>query len=265
MADGSFPPEACARALRESRCTVTLTGAGVSTAAGIPDFRGPQGLYVTRRYDPEAVFDITAFRRNPAPFYEFTRDFLAALDELEPTFTHVLLAQLETAGLLDTLITQNVDPLHQRAGSRHVVSIHGDYWTSHCMHCGRSFTLDEVQALLATSEVPHCSCGGVIKPDVVFFGEPVHQLESAAAAVSRSELLLVLGSSLTVYPAAFLPQYAGGTVVVVNRGPAAVSRSHRVRVVEEDLDTYFREVAAHLELEAPITASEDEPSAPEAL
>lgn len=249
MADGTFTPEGCARALEGSSCTVTLTGAGVSTAAGIPDFRGPQGLYVTRRYDPDAVFDIAAFRRDPLPFFEFTRDFLGVIDGLEPTLTHRFLARLEAAGMIEALITQNVDPLHQRAGSRRVLSIHGDYWTSHCLQCGQEYALDQLRMLLEAADVPRCTCGGVIKPDVVFFGEPVYQLEAAAEAVSRSDLLLVLGSSLTVYPAAFLPSCARGTVVVVNEGPAAIRRSERVHLVEVDLDSYFSQVAEHLELE----------------
>ena len=249
MVRDSFTAEACARAVLESDCTVALTGAGISTAAGIPDFRGPQGLYVTRRYDPDQVFDIAAFRRNPAPFFEFTRDFLGVLDGLVPTVTHRFLARLEATGRLETVITQNVDPLHQRAGSRAMISIHGDYWTSHCLDCGNQYSLDELQTLMLSTEVPRCRCGGVIKPDVVFFGEPVRQIEAAAAAVARSQLLLVLGSSLTVYPAAMLPHYAAGTVVVVNRGPVAIRSHDTLYRVDDDLDTFFGEVADHLALD----------------
>lgn len=239
----------CAELIRRATRMVALTGAGVSTAAGIPDFRGPKGLYVTRRYDPDRVFDILAFRRDPAPFYEFTRDFLEVADALQPTLTHRLLAALESTGTLHALITQNIDPLHQRAGSRRVIAVHGGYWTSHCLSCRAAFGLDEVRAKVASEVVPHCRCGGVIKPDVVFFGEPVHALDEAAAACAASDLLLVLGSSLTVYPAAWLPEHAGGTVVVVNQGEVALAPRPGRFFVDADLDDFFAGVARRLGLD----------------
>jgi NAD-dependent deacetylase len=186
----------CADLIRRSERMVGMTGAGISTAAGIPDFRGPQGLYVTCRYDPDTVFDISAFRRDPAPFYEFTRDFLGVIDTIEPTFTHRFLAGLETAGKVTAVVTQNIDSLHQKAGSENVISVHGDYWTSHCLDCAREFDLSYMEDVVREVEVPRCSCGGVIKPDVVFYGEAVRDLERAAATVASSDLLLVLGSSL---------------------------------------------------------------------
>jgi NAD-dependent deacetylase len=240
---------ACADMIRLASRVTALTGAGVSTAAGIPDFRGPQGLYVTRRYDAERVFDIASFRRDPAPFFEFTRDFLSVVDALEPTATHRFLAMLEGAGRLHALITQNIDPLHHRAGSRRVIAVHGGYWTSHCLGCGRSYSLDEMREKVASEPVPRCACSAVVKPDVVFFGEMVHGLDEALAATASSDLMLVLGSSLTVYPAAWLPQSAGGDVVVVNRGPVGLAPGPRRFFVDADLDEFFAEVARHLGLE----------------
>lgn len=232
----------CAEMIRGAGQVVALTGAGISTAAGIPDFRGPQGLYVTRRYDPDRVFDIGAFHRDPAPFYEFTRDFLGVIHTIEPTRTHRFLAALEAQSKLRAVITQNIDSLHQKAGSRNVISLHGDYWTSHCLACRREYDLGSMERLVREVEVPRCGCGGVIKPDVVFFGEPVHALDEAARAVSGSDLLLVLGSSLSVYPAAFLPEAAGGDVVVVNSGEVGLAPGRSRWFVDADLDGFFGEV-----------------------
>jgi len=237
---------ACADLIRRSERVVALTGAGISTAAGIPDFRGPQGLYVTRQYDPETVFDISSFRRNPEPFYEFTRDFLGVIDSLEPTVTHRFLAQLEADGRLTAVVTQNIDSLHQRAGSQRVISVHGDYWTSHCLDCGQEYDLEQMETMVREIEVPRCNCDGVIKPDVVFYGEAVRDLEVAASVVGASDLLLVLGSSLVVYPAAFLPEQAGGDVVVVNRGDVGLAPGASRYFVDADLDQYFGEVAENL-------------------
>jgi len=242
----TIDPESCADLIRRSKRVVALTGAGISTAAGIPDFRGPQGLYVTRQYDPETVFDISYFHRDPEPFYDFTRDFLSAIHTIEPTFTHSFLADLEAQGKLTAVVTQNIDSLHQKAGSGNVISVHGDYWTSHCLACRKDFELARMEEMVREAPVPLCSCGGVIKPDVVFFGEAVRDLEHAAFAVAASDLLLVLGSSLAVYPAAFLPEQAGGDVVVVNKGEVGLQAGAGRWFVEADLDEYFREVSGLL-------------------
>ncbi|MEJ2582838.1 MAG: Sir2 family NAD-dependent protein deacetylase [Acidobacteriota bacterium] len=234
---------ACAELIRGSERIVAFTGAGISTAAGIPDFRGPQGLYITRRYDPDAVLEISAFRRDPAPFYEFTRDFFGVIEEAEPTFTHRFIAELESEGRLSTVVTQNIDSLHQMAGSQRVISVHGDYWTSHCLGCAREFDLPFMEDAVRRVEVPRCACGGVIKPDIVFFGEAVHNLEEAVAAIASSDLLLVLGSTLVVYPAAFLPEHAGGDVVVVNRGEVGLAPGTGRFFVDAGLDEYFSEVS----------------------
>lgn len=245
----SIDPAACADKIRAAKHIVALTGAGVSTSAGVPDFRGPKGLYVTRAYDPETVFEISAFDKNPEPFYKFSRDFLGMLQGLVPSPTHRFLAMLEHNGKPMVIVTQNIDGLHQRAGSRHVLPMHGDYNTAHCRRCNKRMTGEELVARLTVSpEVPRCSCGGVIKPDVVFFGEPVRHLDDAIREVTAADLFLALGSSLSVYPAATLPLHTGGEVVVVNQGPIGLEPAPNVYRAGDDLDGFFLEVEAELGL-----------------
>lgn len=239
----------CAELIRSAERLVALTGAGISTAAGVPDFRGPEGLYITGKYDPEATFEISGFLRDPSPFFAFTRDVLGLVGDLQPTLTHRFLARLEQEGRLRSVITQNVDPLHQRAGSRNVISVHGGYWTSHCLDCRSRFSLEELIELLDRSQVPRCGCGGVVKPDVVLFGEPVYAMDEAIAAVAEADLLLVLGSSLSVCPAAWLPEAAGGAVLVVNRGPVELAPGPDRHFVDAELDPFFAEVAQGLDIE----------------
>lgn len=251
MSHNSITPAECAAKIRDAKRIAVLTGAGMSTAAGVPDFRGPKGLYVTRAYDPETVFEIHAFDRDPGPFYQFSRDFLGMLKTIRPTYTHAFLAELETAlekeGREVTLVTQNIDGLHQRAGSRRVLPIHGDYETAHCRKCGNECTGRRLAQLMEEAEAPRCEkCGGVIKPDVVFFGENVRHLDESVRAARKSDLMLVLGSSLTVYPAAGLPLEAGGDVVIVNRGEVGMRPGKNVRLADAGLDDFFREVAGCL-------------------
>ncbi len=234
----------CAEKLLRAKKIAVLTGAGLSTAAGVPDFRGPKGLYVTRAYDPETVFEISHFDRDPKPFYQFTRDFLGMLKNIEPTFTHRFLAKLEASGRDIGIVTQNIDGLHQRAGSKRVYPMHGDYGTAHCRSCRKAYAGGAVEKLLETAEVPACEkCGGVIKPDVVFFGENVRHLPEAEALAEASDVLLALGSSLTVYPAAGIPNAAGGEVIIVNQGPVGMRGGRNVYLADAGLDGFFAEVA----------------------
>ncbi len=234
--------------IRRSECTVALTGAGLSTAAGIPDFRGPEGIYASGRYDADKVFDIDHFRRDPREFYRFTKDLAEQVRTIEPTLTHRVLARMEHHGLLEAVITQNIDPLHRQAGSRRVLSVHGDYATSHCLDCRREYSFQELLERLDQHEVPRCSCqaGGVLKPDVVFFGEQVKGLDEAFQWAQTAELMLVLGSSLAVYPVAMLPSLVRGTVVAVNRGPVSLTGPAEKHVVGEDLDGFFAELQREL-------------------
>jgi len=246
----SLEPPQCADLIRNAKSIVALSGAGISTAAGIPDFRGPQGLYVTRRYDPEKVFEIGWFRRQPQFFYEFSSDFVGSVKDVRPTFSHHFLAELEQAGKLTGVITQNIDILHQLAGSRSVIELHGSYRNAHCTSCNRQFedlTYDWWQEVMTASPTPpvaRCaSCGGVLKPDIVFFGEPVNGFDRAEQMVETCDLLLVLGSSLQVSPASYLPHGTSATTVVVNRGPVMLAPGNHRFFVDETLDSYFQAVA----------------------
>lgn len=246
-------PARCAEMIRGAKSVVALTGAGISTAAGIPDFRGPQGLYVTRRYDPERVFEISAFRCEPQYFYEFSRDFVTAVENILPTFSHRLLAKLEKKGFLAGVVTQNIDMLHQLAGSRTVVDLHGSYRSATCMACGKKFKelsydwWDKAMATSPSSPIAVCStCSGVLKPDIVFFGESVNAYSEAEQLIAQCDLLLVLGSSLNVSPASFLPCGTQATTVIVNRGGVVLPAAPHRFFVDSDLDTYFQKVNNHL-------------------
>lgn len=253
----SLTPADCAELIARSRSVTAFSGAGISTAAGIPDFRGPRGLYVTRRYDPEKVFDIRWFRRNHGYFYEFAHDFVTMMERVRPTFTHYFLARLEAVGALNGVITQNIDMLHQSAGSRTVVELHGSYGSATCYGCGRglgpltnAWWVEEMRTSPCPPVVLCPACKGVLKPDVVFFGEAVKDFYEAERMIGGSDLLLVLGSSLTVTPASLLPHGAGGTTVVVNRGPVTLDPSPSRFFVDDETDAYFRDVAAFLGMNA---------------
>ena len=246
-------PVDCAEMIRDATSVVVLTGAGISTAAGIPDFRGPRGLYVTRRYDPEKVFEISAFRSEPRYFYEFSRDFVNEVKDIRPTFAHRFLADLEQKGPLRGVVTQNIDMLHQLAGNRNVIELHGSYRSAICGGCGKKqveLTYQWWERAILESPTPPiacCSaCGGVLKPDIVFFGEMVSGFGEAEDLIADCDLLLVLGSSLQVSPASFLPTGTRATTIVVNRGEVMLSPAPNRFFVDEDLDAYFRKVAEQL-------------------
>ncbi len=199
------------------RC-VALTGAGISVASGIPAFRGSQGLW--DRYDPFVYAEIGNFRRRPEKSWEMLGEMMKTIEKAAPNPAHKALAELERRGLLETVITQNVDSLHQAAGSRRVIEFHGSNRDLVCLDCGHrwaGFELSQVAEL-----PPRCSeCGGVLKPDVVFFGEaiPPAALQEATRAAENARLMLVIGTSANVYPAADMPvltKRAGGRVLEIN-------------------------------------------------
>jgi NAD-dependent deacetylase len=209
--------------IAENQPVVALTGAGVSTESGIPDFRSPGGLWA--QFDPLDYGSIQAFRADPERVWRFYAPRFAMLTEAEPNAAHRALAELERRGLLIAVVTQNIDLLHRRAGSREVIEVHGSIRTSTCPRCGRAYELAEVLRLLeAGAGAPRCPAdGGVLKPDVVFFGEllPEGAMERATELARGAGLLLVVGSSLEVYPVAGLPLdtlEAGGLLAIVNRG-----------------------------------------------
>ncbi|MHC4871018.1 MAG: SIR2 family NAD-dependent protein deacylase [Planctomycetota bacterium] len=240
-------PAKCAEFISQCCRIVVFTGAGISTAAGIPDFRGPEGLYVTKKYDPDTVFSIDYFYENPLPFFDFSRDFISVVNELKPTFTHHFIAELEKQKKLTAVITQNIDPLHSLAGSERIISVHGSYADSYCVECRAAFNFSSFTEKLLAESVPQCSCGGVIKPDVVFFGEQVKGMMEAEQCIAAADLLIVMGSSLTVYPAAYLPQYAVCRTVLVNQGDTNLDESPDRWFAESELDEFFRETSLTLD------------------
>ncbi len=232
----------CADLIQNSHNIVVMTGAGISTSAGIPDFRGPNGIYVTKRYDPIETFDINHFYKNPKPFYDFTRDLLSLSQKAEPTFTHKFFKKIEDMGKLKAVITQNIDMLHQRAGSKVVYELHGSYQDSKCVKCGKSYSFDEFQQKVFDEDVPGCNeCGSLIKPDIVFFGEPVKFIEESILSVSKSDLLIIVGTSLKIYPASLIPYYAKN-IVIVNKGDVEVPIDRVLLWAKEDIDNFFKKV-----------------------
>jgi NAD-dependent deacetylase len=210
--------------LRGARHAVALTGAGISTSSGIPDFRSPDsGLWA--KVDPFAVASLFAFQSHPESFYHGMRPLARRLLEARPNPAHDALARLEAAGLLKAVITQNIDGLHQAAGSRRVHEVHGHVREGTCMRCYRvSPSADLIEQFAAQGEVPRCSCGGVLKPNVILFGEQLSlQVFTAARQdVSACDLMLVAGSSLEVEPVAELPLVAldgGARLIIVNYQP----------------------------------------------
>lgn len=227
------------RLVDQSENIVALTGAGISTNAGIPDFRGPQGLYVTKRYDPDIIFDITYFKRDPKPFFEFARDFIRLEETITPTAAHFYLAELERQGKLKGIITQNIDALHQKAGSNKVYEIHGSIWHSRCMDCQRDYNFELMKQWTLSQEVPFCECGGVIKPDIVFFGESVKYFEESVSLCESADLFLIIGTSCVVEPAASLPGFVSGSIVIINGEELRVPLLNVEMTIKEDIEQFF--------------------------
>ena len=203
----------------ESDNIVFFGGAGVSTESGIPDFRSTDGLYHQQYdYPPETILSHTFFVRKPEEFFRFYRDKMLALDA-KPNAAHEKLAQWEREGKLKTVITQNIDGLHQAAGSRKVLELHGSVLRNYCMKCGRFYDARFVQS---REGIPRCDCGGIIKPDVVLYEESLNMetMQEAAACSRQADVLIVGGTSLVVYPAAgLIDYYRGNKLVLINRTP----------------------------------------------
>lgn len=200
-----------------------LTGAGISVPSGIPDFRSASGLWA--RYDPFEYATIEAFRRDPEKVWTFLRELERTVQGAEPNPAHEALAQLEHAGWLDGVVTQNVDALHQRAGSRRVVELHGSGARLVCPRCGRVYDAAQAARL---GDPPRCVCGAILKPDIVLFGEPLPPgvYERAVSLVEGAPVLLVVGTSAEVFPAAGLPERSrrrGGLIVEINPQPTALT------------------------------------------
>lgn len=198
---------------------VFFGGAGVSTESGIPDFRSVDGLYSQRyAYPPEAILSHSFFEVRPAEFFEFYRDRML-FPNAKPNKAHTWLARFEETGRLTGVVTQNIDGLHQAAGSRRVFELHGSVHRNYCMDCGKFFPMETI---LHSTGIPRCECGGVIKPDVVLYEEGLDDatVRGALRVISQADVLIVAGTSLTVYPAAgFLDAFSGRHLILINRDP----------------------------------------------
>ena len=221
--------------MRSSGCTVALTGAGISVPSGIPDFRSP-GTGVWEKVNPMEVAHIEVFRREPKRFWSYYRPRFGMLDGKQPNGAHLALAELEQRGLLEAVITQNIDRLHRKAGSRRVVEVHGTIDTASCVHCSATYSREQVRDMFDDEGVARCTgCEGPVKPDVVLFGEllPEEAMAEAYTLAERAELLLCVGSSLEVQPVASLPavtRRAGGRVAIVTKGPTPYDAECDVRL-----------------------------------
>jgi NAD-dependent deacetylase len=201
----------------EAKRLVFFGGAGVSTESGIPDFRSVDGLYNQKyKYPPEEIISATFFRERPEEFFAFYKEKMLPLG-FEPNVTHKVLARWEREGKLSAVVTQNIDGLHQKAGSKNVLELHGSVLRNYCTRCGRSYSAAFVKN---SSGIPRCDCGGIVKPDVVLYEESLDSdvMYRAARAISEADVLIVAGTSLTVYPAAgMIGYYRGNRLVLINR------------------------------------------------
>lgn len=227
--------------IKESDRIVFFGGAGVSTESGIPDFRSVDGLY-SQQYDypPETIISRSFYRRNPEEFFRFYKNKMVFADA-KPGTTHLALARLEELLKLKAVITQNIDGLHQAAGSREVLELHGSVHRNYCTRCGEFYSLEQI---LAQPGIPRCDCGGVIKPDVVLYEEGLDQnvLCRAVEQIRTADLLIIGGTSLTVYPAAgLINDYAGDRLVLINRSETPMD--HRADlVIHEKLETVWEQL-----------------------
>ncbi len=242
--------ERLAELIRQSRSTVALTGAGISVPSGIPDFRTPEtGLWAN--VDPMEVAHIDVFERDPARFWSYYRPRFESLGDKQPNAAHEALAELEQRGLLEGVITQNIDRLHGKAGSENVVEVHCSIETSTCRRCATSYGLDEMDPLFNADGVALCAgCGSPVKPDVVLFGEmlPEGAMRRAQELAEAAELLICVGSSLVVYPVAGLPAVTlerGGRLAIVTKGPTPYDGEAAVKL-EGEIDAELRALLAAL-------------------
>ncbi len=214
-----YERETLRRWIAESNNIVFFGGAGVSTESGIPDFRSVDGLYNMKYdYPPEQILSHSFFMSNTEEFYKFYRDKMIA-EGVKPNKAHLALAKLEAQGKLRAVITQNIDGLHQAAGSKEVLELHGAVSRNHCMSCGRFYGVDTI--INSKETVPHCECGGIIKPDVVLYEEALDAeiMDKAVRYIQNADMLIIGGTSLNVYPAAgFVRYYKGSKLVLLNRG-----------------------------------------------
>jgi NAD-dependent deacetylase len=249
LSSQSAGAERLAGLIREADSVVALTGAGISVPSGIPDFRTP-GTGLWENVDPMEVAHIDAFHRDTVRFWSYYRPRFHDLGSKEPNAAHAALAELEARGLLDAVITQNIDRLHRKSGTKRVIEVHGSIETSSCTTCGSSYGLDAVDELFDDEGVATCTCCmGKVKPDVVLFGEflPEGPMAEAHALCEGCDLLICVGSSLEVYPVAGLPSVAlnnGARLAVVTQGPTPYDRDATVKLEGDVVDELEAVLAA---------------------
>ncbi len=232
----------------ESRHIVFFGGAGVSTESGVPDFRSKDGLYNQRdvrfeQYRPEYLLSHSCLVREPKVYFEFHRQKMDTRS-IEPNNAHKYLAALEKLGKLDAVVTQNIDGLHQKAGSKTVYEIHGSALRNYCMKCGKIYPEDYI--FRSGEEIPRCSCGGMIRPDITLYEEslPDDAVNGAVRAISRADLLIIGGTSLTVYPAAsYINYFNGKYLVIINRDDLHVRLGANTLVINEKIGEVFTGLA----------------------
>ncbi len=226
-----------------------FTGAGLSTSSGIKDFRGTNGIYQTigDKYNlpyPESLFEINFFNKNPLPFYDFSKELFN--HEIKPSFSHNFISALEKMSKISLIVTQNIDMLHEKSGSKKILNCHGSYNTAHCLKCKTHFNFNQFENNLKSGIPKNCKCGGIIKPDIIFFGEQLpekfyHTIENPP----DTDLLIVLGSSLTVQPAAMLPilikKKFNVEMVIINNQSTEFDALFDI-VIHQDIDTVFKNV-----------------------
>ena len=214
--------------IKNSNHCVFLSGAGISTLSGIPDFRGKDGIY--SKFDPELIFSLDHFYKEPEYFYSNSIDLIYNLDEKEPNIIHKTLTKMEEKGIVKCIVTQNIDMLHQKAGSENVIEIHGSPKYHTCLSCSTKYPYDMIAEIVNTGDIPICQvCCGLVKPDIIFFGEMMDEeaTERAFEECSKADLIVVIGTSLVVQPAATLPCYTlknGGKLVIVNNMQTPLDR-----------------------------------------
>jgi NAD-dependent deacetylase len=207
---------------KNSKFPIAFTGAGISVPSGIPDFRSPGGLWT--KYDPMKVATADAIKNNPKEVWEFLIDTLELLEKSDPNPAHFALSELEEKNKLAAVITQNIDNLHQRAGSKNVIEYHGNFEKFYCLYCKQRYTKEEIKNLLKSNFPPFCECGNLIRPEVVFFGEPIptEAIVKSNELIKACDLIIIAGTSGEVAPANTIPRTVkknGGKVIEINLGP----------------------------------------------
>lgn len=228
--------EELASLIESSKRIFVLTGAGISTKSGIPDFRSGTGIY--SKY-PEIVFDIDVFYKDPSILYNLMFELAPIVINAKPNKAHICIKKLEDMGKVNLIATQNIDMLHEKAGSVRIANLHGTMKTWTCVKCGKKYTLEDIMPQIEKREIARCTCGGVLRPDFVFFKEPLPEdaFSLAKNKAHEADLIIVIGSSLSVFPASYIPIYGitkGTPLVIINKGETALDNYALIKI-EDDI------------------------------